>query len=90
MTGGNNEEVIGRNPASMFLKAVEEKYINIVRKCKSKTSTDSPGIDMILQSFHIISSRGPHLTLSDFSKFLHTYRTLYKMEKPNISRFTSK
>ena len=37
-----NDNLIVRNPSSMFLTAVEEKeIIDMVNKCKYKTSTDS-------------------------------------------------
>ncbi len=43
------DKLIERNPNSMFLIAVEEnEIINIVKKCKNKTSTDYNGIDMSL------------------------------------------
>ncbi len=43
------DKLIERNPHSVFLKAVEEnEIINIVKKCKNKTSTDCNGIDMSL------------------------------------------
>ncbi len=42
-----NDNLVERNPSSMFLTAVEEKeIINIVNKCKYKTSTDCNEIDM--------------------------------------------
>ena len=42
-----NDNLIVRNPSSMFLTAVEEKeIIDMVNKCKYKTSTDSNEIDM--------------------------------------------
>ena len=42
-----NDNLIDRNPSSMFLTAVEEgEIIDIVNKCKYKTSTDSNEIDM--------------------------------------------
>lgn len=43
--GVNVDKLIERNPHSMFLKAAEEnEIINIVKKCKNKTSTDYNGI----------------------------------------------
>lgn len=42
-----NNNLVERNPSSMFLRAVQEKeIIEIVNKCKYKTSTDSNEIDM--------------------------------------------
>ena len=47
MTGSTNEEVIERNPSSMFLRAIEEKeIIETVNKCKNKMSSDCHDIDM--------------------------------------------
>ncbi len=44
-----NENLIERNPNSMFLTEVEEKYvIHIVNKCKYKTSTDCNDVDLII------------------------------------------
>lgn len=43
----NEVEYVDRNPSAMFLGAVDEKeIIDIVNKCKGKTSTDCNGIDM--------------------------------------------
>lgn len=41
------DHLIERNPSSMFLKAVDEnEIIDVVRKCKNKTSTDYNDVDM--------------------------------------------
>ena len=43
----SNDNLIDRNPSTMFLKPVEEKeIIDTVNECKNKTSTDNHEIDM--------------------------------------------
>lgn len=86
-----NDNLIDRNPSSMFLTAVEEKeIIDIVNKCKQKTSTDCNNIDMEIVKWVIEAISKPSTYICNLSfqtgkfpnkmkiaKVVPLYKTLY-------------